>query len=72
MYTMQNVQNMQKSLLLTERTSALWAVYGYFLKLELLKPTVPDDCFKLLSPEAKTAALWGPKGIRGGFLLDAL
>ena len=27
---MQNVQNMQNSLLLTERTSALWAVYGYF------------------------------------------
>ena len=30
MRTMQNVQNMQNSLLLTERTSALWAVYGYF------------------------------------------
>ena len=30
MHTMQNVQNMQNSLLLTERTSALWAVYGYF------------------------------------------
>ena len=27
---MQNVQNMQNILLLTERTSALWAVYGYF------------------------------------------
>ena len=30
MHTMPNVQNMQNSLLLTERTSALWAVYGYF------------------------------------------
>ena len=30
MHTMLNVQNMQNSLLLTERTSALWAVYGYF------------------------------------------
>ena len=27
---MTNVQNMQNSLLLTERTSTLWAVYGYF------------------------------------------
>ena len=34
MHTMQNVHNMQNSLLLTERTSALWAVYGYFYQLE--------------------------------------
>ena len=27
---MPNVQNMQNSLLMTERTSALWAVYVYF------------------------------------------
>ena len=30
MHTMPNEQNIQDSLLLTERTSALWAVYGYF------------------------------------------
>ena len=30
MQNMQDMQNMQNSLLLTERTSALWAVYGYF------------------------------------------
>ena len=37
MHTMPNVQNMQNSLLLTELTSALWAVYGY---LYLLCPFV--------------------------------
>ena len=35
MHTMQNVQNMQNSLLLTERTSALWAVYDYFLYIDI-------------------------------------
>ena len=39
MHTMQNVQNMQNSLLLTERTTALWAVYGYFLILSLHQDT---------------------------------
>ena len=30
MQDMQNMQAMQSSQLLTERTTALWAVYGYF------------------------------------------
>ena len=41
MHTMQNVQNMQNSLLLTERTSALWAVYGYFQNLSGTRDTLP-------------------------------
>ena len=30
MQDMQNMQNMQNSYLLTERNTALWAVYGHF------------------------------------------
>ena len=33
MRDMRDMQNMQNSKLLTERTTALWAVYGYFLHI---------------------------------------
>ena len=50
MHTMLNLQNMQNSLLLTERTSALWAVYGYFYWMYRRQSSVfCSSCFSLLS-----------------------